>query len=278
MLLTDKIDLPSISSPEPEDIFSSAIGLIFTDDVRNQHGEPGNSVIYKSSCFGDIELRLVDPKAEDVRLFAHYLWNASVQLAELVSGDDLMWRVRGERVLELGAGSGLAGIISALAGAEEVVISDYPAPEILENISLNISRNIPSSIQPCVSVQGHIWGLLSDELSTASKGKFNVILAADVFWMPGQHRNLAHSMLYFLSKTRVAKVFVIAGFHTGRANLARFFDVAVEEGLVVESILERDAQGNERAWKVDRGLEDVFERKKWLVMAILARNFRIVEG
>lgn len=105
-MLTDKIVLPSFSSSEPEDIFSSALGLLFTDDVQNQHGEPGKSVIYKSNRFGDIRLSLVDPKAEDVRLFAHYLWNAGVQLAELVSGDDQMWCVRGKRVLELGAGEG----------------------------------------------------------------------------------------------------------------------------------------------------------------------------
>ncbi|KAI9862733.1 MAG: hypothetical protein M1813_004229 [Trichoglossum hirsutum] len=276
-MLTDKIVLPSFSSSEPEDIFSSALGLLFTDDVQNQHGEPGKSVIYKSNRFGDIRLSLVDPKAEDVRLFAHYLWNAGVQLAELVSGDDQMWCVRGKRVLELGAGSGLAGIIGALAGAEEVVISDYPAPEILQNISINTSRNIPLAIQPRVSVQGHVWGLFTDKFSTTAMGKFDVILAADVFWVPRQHQNLVHSILHFLSGAQASKVFVVAGFHTGRANLARFFEAAVEEGLVVEVILERDAEGNERAWKEDRDMEDVIERKKWLVIAVLVHGSEDVD-
>ncbi|KAH0563537.1 hypothetical protein GP486_001893 [Trichoglossum hirsutum] len=286
MLLTDKIILPSFSSSEPEDIFSSALGLLFTDDVRNQHGEPGKSVVYKSNRFGDIKLSLVDPKAEDVRLFAHYLWNASVQLAELVSGDDQMWSVRGKRVLELGAGEGgkIAAICMHIAHVLLLIHREwarrnhYPAPEILENISLNTTRNIPLSIQPHVSVQGHAWGVCTDKFSTNAMGKFNVILAADVFWVPRQHRNLARSMLHFLSGGQPSKVFVVAGFHTGRANLARFFDVAVEEGLVVEVILERDAEGNERAWEEDREMEDVIERKKWLVIAAMAPSSKNVEG
>ena len=132
---------PSPTSPEsPEDIFSSTPGLIFTDDTRNQHGDPGSGVIYKNGVFGDIELQLVDPNKEDERrLFAHYVWNAGILLSELVAGRrewDLegsgevgeqdgegegagkevgrirqsvefkvySWSVKGETVLELGAG------------------------------------------------------------------------------------------------------------------------------------------------------------------------------
>lgn len=88
-----------------EDIFSSALGLIFTDDLRNQHGDPGSSVIYKSKSYGDMELRLSDPAGEDSRkLFSQYLWNAGVQMAEYVGEERGKWSAEGEKVLELGAG------------------------------------------------------------------------------------------------------------------------------------------------------------------------------
>jgi len=116
-MLTSLIHLPATTaSPSTEDIFSTAIGLIFTDDLRNQHGDPGAVIIYRSKAYGDLELRLSDPNSEDGRkLFAHYLWNAGVLMAELIGGGTVDggamegrgggWSVGGERVLELGAGA-----------------------------------------------------------------------------------------------------------------------------------------------------------------------------
>ena len=105
--LTDRIQIiPPDVDEEPEDIFAAAPGLIFTDDLRNQHGDPGSTIVYKSLRFGDIELRTADPDGECERqLFSHYLWNAGIKLAELISQqDDACWDVAGERVMELGAG------------------------------------------------------------------------------------------------------------------------------------------------------------------------------
>jgi nicotinamide N-methyltransferase len=119
--------------PDPEDIFQSSLGLIFTDDLQNQHGDPGTIVQYRSNGYGDLEFEVADPSGEIERTkFAHYLWNAGVLMAEFVGGhgkkekgdgewgvrrfregrmwwldeDELdSWKVAGETVLELGAGS-----------------------------------------------------------------------------------------------------------------------------------------------------------------------------
>lgn len=104
----------------PEDIFASAPGLIFTDDIVNLHGSPDATIIYKSARFGELELHTADPPLESERkLFSHYLWNAGLKLAELITHDH-DWAVDGESVLELGSGVGLAGIVATLAGAERV--------------------------------------------------------------------------------------------------------------------------------------------------------------
>jgi nicotinamide N-methyltransferase len=88
--------------------------------------------------------------------------------------------------------------------------------------------------------------------------------------MPQEHEALARSMLYFLSDSPDARVFCIAGFHTGRAKMAPFFEKTVpQEGLEVEEIYEMDAEGVRRAWAPVR--EDLGERKKWLVVARLRR-------
>lgn len=164
----------------------------------------------------------------------------------------------------------------ALAGADEVVVSDYPAPEILANISVNVNKNVPQPHRSRTSVKGHEWGVLTDEFSTTYANTFGRIIAADCLWMPYEHRALAQSMFHFLSHEDEARVWVIAGFHTGRAKLAPFFDVVVEEGLEIESIWERDVDGHEREWKAERdgGKEDVTGRKRWLVVAVLKRKRR----
>jgi hypothetical protein len=93
--------------------------------------------------------------------------------------------------------------------------------------------------------------------------------------MPYEHENLARSMLHFLSKDADAHVYVIAGFHTGRVVVAKFFEETVPEvGLEVEEIFEMDAEGRRRMWEKERdgGREDIGERKKWLVIARLQRR------
>lgn len=95
--------------------------------------------------------------------------------------------------------------------------------------------------------------------------------------MPQEHENLARSMLHFLSDSDQARVLCIAGFHTGRAKVAPFFEETVPEvGLEVEEIFEMNADGKRREWKTERdgGREDIGERKKWLVIARLRRAAR----
>ena len=172
------------------------------------------------------------------------------------------------------AGVGLVGIASTLAGASDVYISDYPAQVVLDNIKRNVKQNVPESLASKARVQGHAWGVLDDDFAKANAHKFNRVLAADCFWMPWQHENLVLSMLHFLSDDPDARVLAIGGFHTGRAKLAAFFDVAVEKGLEVQEIYEEDAEGNRREWlkEKDGGRENVTERKKWLTISILRRG------
>lgn len=278
-MLTDKIRLSGPETNDPEDILGSALGVIFPDDITNQHGDRDNSVIYLSPSFGPIELSLADPQGEDSRkLFSHFLWNAGLQLAEFIEEDEEHWPVKGKRVLELGAGTGLAGIVTGLKGAGEVVISDYPAPEILSNIRSNVKKNIEDKREKIgaqiadVRVEGHEWGILTDDFSVSNKEGFEKILVADCLWMPWQHLNLLKSIRWFLKSE--GRAWVVAGFHTGREKMRGFYDenALKEAGLEIERIWERNADGSEREWVMDRGIEDVTVRKRWLVVAILKRS------
>jgi hypothetical protein len=132
MLLPSLISLrrPENTPLEPEDIFGSSLGGIFVDDTQNLHGDSDAVILYRNAKFGELELRTADVNGEEQRRkFAHYLWNAGVMMAELVSGrveggeglqedeegwrddewwtdreEEKQWSVKGETVLEMGAG------------------------------------------------------------------------------------------------------------------------------------------------------------------------------
>ena len=152
------------------------------------------------------------------------------------------------------------------------MISDYPSPELLKNIERNATKNIAGGLKSTYRVAGHEWGVLDSEFAQKYKHYFTRILAADCYWMPWVHTSLARSMLHLLAPD--GTIYMTAGFHTGRAKLAGFFDVAVEEGLVVEEIYEEDNLGTRREWLKERdgGVEDRGERRKWLVVARLKRR------
>ena len=111
-MLTTLLKVSEDVDASAEDIFDSAIDTIFPDETRNCHGYVNSQITYKSQPFGDVKLKLADPHGEDGRkLFAHYVWNASLLIAELIGGAEegsarngRDWKVGGERVIELGAG------------------------------------------------------------------------------------------------------------------------------------------------------------------------------
>jgi nicotinamide N-methyltransferase len=270
VMLIDRIRLSGGPPDEPEDILSSSLGVIFPDDSTHIHGDSDRAVIYTSPTGGPLELSLAKPQAEDHRrLFSHFLWNAGLQLAAFVDGGQAPWAVAHHRVLELGAGTGLAGMLAALRGAAEVVLSDYPADEVLANLRANVERNVGAA---AVRVQGHEWGAVDDGFSRAERGRFGRVLAADCLWMPWQHEGLRRSIAWFLAVD--GRAWITAGFHSGREKMKGFFEDGAMQaaGLEVERIWERNVDGVEREWVTDRGVEDVAQMNRWLVVAILKRR------
>ena len=156
----------------------------------------------------------------------------------------------------------------------QVVISDYPAPVVLENIRRNAAKNTPAELKDHYRVEGHEWGQLTTPFAASKAHHFTRILAADCYWMPDQHENLVSSMLHFLSLSPEARIYCVAGFHTGRAKLAAFFDEATSRGLEAEEMYEEDDTGVRREWMKERdgGAENHTERKKWLVVCRLRRK------
>ncbi|KAL6072086.1 Protein N-lysine methyltransferase METTL21A [Balamuthia mandrillaris] len=114
---------------------------------------------------------------------AHQVWKASIVLAKYFATEEYFppqadgsswWS--GKTVLELGAGTGIPGLLLARYGAR-VTITDLP--HVVPQMEWNADHNKPPSpLEPCRAAP-LAWG----EKSEAVTGTFDVIIGADVvYW------------------------------------------------------------------------------------------------
>ncbi|KAG8917428.1 nicotinamide n-methyltransferase [Tulasnella sp. 418] len=125
-------------------------------------------------------------------LWGHYLWNAAKSFATYldVHSNSLC---KGKAVLELGAGGGLPGLVCALNGAKQVMLTDYPDHSLIENLKYNVEVNVSSEHQHAVRVMGYLWGkpveplLVTIDETDGVERKFDLIILSDLIFNHSQH-------------------------------------------------------------------------------------------
>lgn len=146
--------------------------------------------------------RTVDRAPEEIKLklvgksplWGHLLWNAGIFTANYI--DQHPDLVQGKRVIELGAAAGLPSIICGLNSPEKVICTDYPDPDLLNNIQYNIDHcpHLPKGI---VQTRGFIWGnnkLTIYNVDTIAEipdsDKFDLIILLDLVFNHSEHSKL----------------------------------------------------------------------------------------
>lgn len=176
-------------------------------------------------------------------------------------------------------------MISILAGASEVCITDHPSsPALASTTQANVQEFLQlaerENLSPRFSIEAHEWGSVMDTFAQKKRNHYTRIIAADCLWMPSQHGNLVHSIAHFLSKeSSEACALIVAGFHTGRNIVGDFFgqfsmcndkDASAAE-LSIAEIYESDMNGTRRPWQEKRANESIEEAKWWCVVALIVR-------
>ncbi|KAL4076593.1 putative methyltransferase-domain-containing protein [Scleroderma yunnanense] len=200
----------------------------------------------------EVKIRLVGSHP----LWGHHLWNAAIALARYLEMNQNL--VQDKFVLELGAGGGLPGIVSAQIGAAKVVLTDYPDNELLENLRFNIDHNISLENRVRADVQGYIWGQSVDHLLDAlppnhGPGRaFDLIILSDLVFNHSQHDALlkscelcltSHTLLLESSAMDHPAPSMLVFYTHHRPHLAHrdltFFDKARTCGWICEKVVTR---------------------------------------
>ncbi|XP_078098007.1 EEF1A lysine methyltransferase 3-like [Mustelus asterias] len=98
----------------------------------------------------------------------------------------------GKKVIELGAGTGLVGILAILLGGD-VTLTDQP--NVVIQLQYNVSKNIPEVGIKRAKVSALLWGKDHKQFPT----DYDFIFGSDIIYRPSEFHSLITTLLY-LSK------------------------------------------------------------------------------
>jgi EEF1A N-terminal glycine/lysine methyltransferase len=236
-------------------------------------------------------IALVTPntQAGNWALHASSIWTSALFVADHIEDFCLRAHVQAARarrelplrILELGAGAGLPSVVIAKTYEDvAVVASDYPDEELIAALEANVQRN---RVAGCCWVVPYAWGNDPSVLFSSSNLQpsypagpegFDVVLAADTLWNPDLHELFIKTLCLTLRRTPDARIYLVAGLHTGRYTLQTFMSLVEQFGLIIEHRIEREVSGDgRREWDVSRAEgEEEKERRRWVVNMTIRWN------
>ncbi|XP_071767417.2 protein N-lysine methyltransferase METTL21A isoform X1 [Centroberyx gerrardi] len=122
---------------------------------------------------------------------AAVVWDAAVVMCMYLELGQV--ELKGKVAIELGAGTGLVGIVAALLGAKVTITDREPA---LEFLAANVKANVPQGSVAAVSEL--TWG---EALERYPAGGFDLVLGADIVYLEDTFVPLLDTMQHLCSDT-----------------------------------------------------------------------------
>lgn len=261
---------------EDVEIFSDSLSTLYDHTAITLSSNPGSTFTYTNES-ATLNLKTPDTKPENWSLHASSIWISAIFLADHIHLLDLdrYQSPRKIRVLELGAGAGLPGVLLAKTRDDvQVVLSDYPDEELIDALKQNVASNISDG---SAHVVPYDW--TTDNVApfhALSPDGFDMIIAADTLWNADLHgaflRSLESLLRHDPDGPSAPSITLIAGLHTGRWTIQAFL-AAVEDRrrfrlhrvVEIRANSGKERTPEERSWEVEREGEDESERRAWVI-------------
>ncbi|XP_037233810.1 protein-lysine methyltransferase METTL21C [Falco rusticolus] len=131
---------------------------------------------------------------ESIEHFGAVVWPGALALSQYLESNQEQFNLKDKKVLEIGAGTGLVSIVACILGA---YVTATDLPEVLENLSYNISRNTQNMNMHKPEVRKLVWGEGLNEDFPASTYHYDFLLASDVVYHHTALDPLLATMVYF---------------------------------------------------------------------------------
>ncbi|XP_067848031.1 EEF1A lysine methyltransferase 3-like [Heptranchias perlo] len=120
-----------------------------------------------------------------------FVWEPGLVLCRYFEDEKINFT--GKKVLELGSGTGIVGILAVLLGGD-VTMTDRAY--VLKQIEHNVSANIPVTSRHRSKIRALAWGTDQNNFPT----DFDIILGSDIVYNPSQFPGLIQTLLHIANE------------------------------------------------------------------------------
>jgi len=193
--------------------------------IANLCGRSASGVVEREWKIKDCTIRIKELTFAEADL-GWQTWSSGILLSRLIS--DQIVEIRDKEVLELGCGTGLAGILASKLGAKSILLTDYH-PKVIENAQHNVNLN---NCDHNTNVLAFDWTLV-DQIDLDNK-QFECIMAADVVYDSYHSEFIPKIINKFLKKMKGAIVYVVLPGPAFRNGIEKFEENMKFIGLLMD--------------------------------------------
>ncbi|XP_072351192.1 EEF1A lysine methyltransferase 3-like [Scyliorhinus torazame] len=176
-----------------------------TPEIENLNSNP--SIRRSNFEFCGFHLRIARFMGAEMGV-SSYVWESGIVLCRYFEKENLNFT--GKKLLELGSGTGIVGILATLLGGT-VTMTDQP--EIMKQINNNISINIPFACRHRLNTCALNWG----EDHTHFATDYDIILGSDIVYSSSSYPALLDTLRYFCNQRTT--IYLASELRSGNGSL-----------------------------------------------------------